>query len=94
MEPKRSKRAPVKQRVGGAKGHKTRLEKALVSMLVVYLRTQARLDTALKAIRSVVEGGVPIESLNPFLNEHVLFPRIAGVTKQVMEQAKVVAARD
>jgi hypothetical protein len=94
MEPKRSKRATVKQRVGGAKGDKTRLEKALVSMLVVYLRTQAQLDTAMKAIRNVVEGGVPIESLKPFLDEHVLLPRIAGVTKRVMEQARVVAARD
>jgi hypothetical protein len=94
MKPKMSKRATVKQHVGDAKGQLTRLEKALVSMLVVYLRTQARLDTVLTAIRNVVEGGVPIESLNPFLNEPLLFPRIAGVTKRVMEQARVVAARD
>jgi hypothetical protein len=47
---------------------------------------------ALEAIRDVVEGQRPVDSLAAFANEHVRFPRIAGVTKQVRKQATVLNA--
>ncbi len=88
MKSKKSRRATVRKRLGGATGWETRYKDALATVLSRQSRTQARLAKTLEAIRNVVEGRAAVESLKPFLNEPLRFPRLKYVTKEVRELAK------
>jgi len=88
MNSEESKGATVEQKALGVKGHGEHLEDALGGMLLAYLRTQARLDAVLKAIRTVAEGRAPFETLNPFLSEQPRLPRLEEITTKLRKVAE------
>lgn len=77
----------LKNQLKGTRATVAHREHALARQLAMYLRMAAQLDAVLKAVRKVVKGQAPVESLSPFLDEHVRIVRIKGIPKEVWKQA-------
>jgi hypothetical protein len=77
----------LRSKLKGARATVAHRENALARQLAMYLRMAARLDTTLKAVHKVVKARAPVESLRPFLDEHVRVVRVKGIPKEVWKQA-------